>query len=87
MIGEQFWECPRLPSHVLEQDQMSMIYGHGPSLAAELARKVQAEEERLLRLLPDPTPGHSWEFQTEKTEDLEHYMTLFRVVAVLKENT
>ncbi|WNN95836.1 hypothetical protein SEA_CHIKPIC_42 [Microbacterium phage ChikPic] len=59
--------------------------GHTNEAIYRLTEKLNAEQERLIRLLPEPLPGFYWDFEFQQTEDLPGYRVLFRVVAVLKE--
>lgn len=93
MIGEQrFWGCDNpvtsLRGHTINVDEQDLVARAGHTSAAdhELVWKLNAEQERLMRLLPDPPVGYHWDFETHRTDDWPAYVIHFRMVAVLKEN-
>ncbi len=93
MIGERrFWGCDKpvtsLRSHTISVPEEDLLAQAGVTGRAveELLWKLNAEHERLLRLLPDPPVGYHWEFETLREESLMDYSVRFRERAVLKEN-
>jgi len=93
MIGERrYWGCEkpvtRLRSHTIDIDEYDLAAQVGSTSVAvrELGWKLNAEQERLMRLLPDPPVGYHWEFEHLRSENLADYAIHFQVVAQLKED-
>lgn len=81
------WPAPkRLTSHVFELTDEQLMDRMGDSVG-ELTAKLAAENERMLRLLPDPPHGYRWEGEVEiNTEDIARDMIKARVVYRSKRN-
>lgn len=92
MVGEQRWAATIpvnkvfMKGHTLQMDESDMRYVALDPAIKELVDKMNAEMERLMRLLPDPPEGSHWEFEHQTNEDPIRNVAYFRVVAVLKEN-
>ncbi|QFP95370.1 hypothetical protein SEA_YUUY_42 [Microbacterium phage YuuY] len=66
-------------------EDLTSLMGHTNEAIYRLVEKLNAEQERLMRLLPEPPEGYRWEFEIERSDDLMQYRSMFRVVARLKE--
>lgn len=70
-MGEVEWKRPeRLVSHVFELDRFEMLDVPEADLISEIHAKLAAENERLLRLLPDAPHGWHWEGDVEFSEEI-----------------
>jgi hypothetical protein len=98
MVGERrWWEIPvnklglegytpRLKGHQLEISEQDLA-DIGPSAHVKLlVEHLNAEQERLMRLLPDPPEGFHWDFEIQQHHDFIKNMAYFRTVATLKED-
>lgn len=71
----------RKVSHVLELTDEELLQQISVSTVIDdMRRKVQAEEQRLSRLLPDPPIGYIWVSDIEWTNDMVNNRILMRVV-------
>lgn len=91
-FGERYWwEFPihkaTLKGHKLEiaEDDLLVRSGSTSPLIQDLVWKLNAEFERLSRLLPEPPPGYRWEMEHQRSENEISNTIYFRVVATLKE--
>ena len=87
-----FWEIQgamplKLKSHTLEvrESELSVQAGRPTRGADELIWKLDAERQRLTRLLPEAPLGCHWEFETQRSDDVSRDLIIFRIVAILKE--
>ena len=76
----------RLVSYEFERYALELIVDRSRlTFAQELASKLQAEQERLLRIAPDPPPGKHWRATVESSPDLPNNSVRFRVKLSLED--
>lgn len=91
MFGEQRIPFVQYPfsktseTLTVNEEDLAAQVGHTSETVYRLVEKMNAEQERLMRLLPEPPEGYRWEFDWERSEDLPALQVRFRVVARLKE--
>lgn len=92
MFGEQeplrLASVQRMETHTFsinEEDLLAQV-GHTSPAILELIRKLDAEDARIRRLLPDAPEGFHWEADWERCEDFASFSVRFRIVHRLKEN-
>ena len=71
----------RKVSHVLELTDEDLLREISVSTVIDdMRRRVDAEQQRLCRLLPDPPVGYTWVSDVEWSDDMINNRVILRVV-------
>jgi hypothetical protein len=78
----------RVVSHELDLNMATIMEHSYSSAVLDIVARVNAEMERLGRMLPDAPTGSHWEFEQQRMgeQDFLSNSVRFRVVATLKED-